>query len=88
LYSGPFYQTTIPIVYSTISFNIMKRPQLYTKFYLANHQCPIFRKVIFWDLKVQRRRPLAYTSGNIVVRAVAGTKPSSVITSLSDGYAS
>jgi hypothetical protein len=49
---------------------------------------PLFREVVFWNLEVQRCRPLPYTSRNIVVRAVARTEPSSKVTRLANGHAS
>jgi hypothetical protein len=41
--------------------------------------------LVFGDLQVERSRALSYTAGDIVVRAVAGAEPSTVVTGLADG---
>jgi hypothetical protein len=55
---------------------------------LTNHQRVLFRELIFRDVKIQRRGTLPHTAGNVVVGAVAGAEPSSIVTSLTDRYAS
>lgn len=57
---------------------------------VANHRLTddklvFLGEVVFWDLKVERSRSLAYTSGDVVVGTVAGAEPATVVTSLTNG---
>jgi hypothetical protein len=52
---------------------------------LTNNQSSVFREVIFRNLQVQWSGSFSYTSRNIVVRSVARTEPSTVVTGFTDG---
>lgn len=43
-------------------------------------------KVIGGDLEVERGRSLSDTTGDVVVRAVAGAEPATVVTGFTDGH--
>lgn len=58
------------------------------KQHLPDNQVIIIREIILWNLEVQRRRTLPYTSADVVVRAVAGTEPAAEVAGLANGNAS
>ncbi len=53
--------------------------------HLTNNQFFFLGEVVLWDLEVQRRGPLADAAGDVVVGAVAGAKPTTVVARLADG---
>ena len=55
---------------------------------LTDDELVVFGEVVRGDLEVERGGSLSYAAGDIVVRAVAGAEPSTVVTSLADGHAS
>ncbi len=59
----------------------------YTPTRLTDDELVILGEVVLRDLEVQRRRSFPDTARDVVVRAVAGAKPSTVLASLADGHA-
>ena len=53
--------------------------------FLTDDHGLILREVVGRNFEVQRSWALPYTSGDIVVRTVAGTEPAAEVTSLTDG---
>ena len=54
--------------------------------FLTNHQLVLLREVVDWDFKVKWCGTLSYTAGDVVVRTVAGTEPTTKVTGFTDGY--
>ena len=63
------------------------REQLLQTTASSDHQPAVFREIIFRNLEIQRCRPLPHSTGDIVVRTMAGTEPAAEVTGLSYRYA-
>lgn len=52
---------------------------------LTNHQLIFLGEIVGWDFQVKRSGSFSYTARDIVVRTVAGTEPTTEITSFTNG---
>lgn len=55
---------------------------------LTDDQLVLLGELVLGDLQVERSGALPYTSGDIVVRTVAGAEPTTKVTSLADRHTS
>lgn len=51
---------------------------------LTNNQLAVLGELVLGDFEVERSGSLSYTSGDIVVRTVAGAEPAAKVTGFTD----
>lgn len=52
----------------------------------SDDQLPFFREFVLWDLEIQRRRPPPHSPRDVVMRAVAGAEPATIVSGLAYRY--